>query len=218
MNIIEKLNERGIAHAIIKAEETLPYPRTDTVVIISAKDKSKVDGLGFKNPELAKYKYPILERELTFEEARSVDYTDYNIVGVFNDGIIYEQKGKPLKSNLVRDKYFKKVFYKTTVNTIVKRIKNEYFNGGTNEIEVFANGLYIIITYEEDTILKEYATRYIPASYERGVEVTNLRVYTADDDELVLTDKEKDELIKEINKHFEPLPMDAEDFADIFGN
>jgi hypothetical protein len=217
MNIIEKLNERGIVHAIIKAEETLPYPRTDTVVIVSAKDKEKVKSLGFKNPELAKYKYPILERELTFEEARSVDYTDYNIVGVFNDGIIYEQKDS-LKRLLVRQKHLKKIHYKTTINTIVSRIKNEYFNGGTNEIEVSTNGLYFDIIYEEDAILKEYATRYIPASYERGVEVTNLRVYTADDDELVLTDKEKDELIKEINKHFEPLPMYAEDFADIFGN
>jgi hypothetical protein len=217
MNIIEKLNERGVTHAIIKAEETLPYPRTDTVVVISAKDKSKVD-LGFKNPELARYRFRILVRELSPEEAKSVDYTHYNIVGVYEDGIIYEQKHKSLKAQLVRDKYLKKVYNKATVNTIIKKIQKEYFNGGTNEIEVFAKGLYFIITYEEDTILKEYATRYIPASYERGVEVTNLRVYTADDDELVLTDKEKDELIKEINKHFEPLPMDAEDFADIFGN
>ena len=61
MNVIDELNKRNVTHAIVKVQETLPYQRTDTVVIISSRDREKVKGLGFLIPYF-RYRFQVLER------------------------------------------------------------------------------------------------------------------------------------------------------------
>lgn len=216
MNVIDELNRRGITHAIVKAEVQLHFQRIDTVVIISSRDKDKVKGLGFHIPYF-RYRFQVLERELSFDEAAHINLNDYKLILITGNGKIYEQRNKSLKEELIRVKFLKKI-KKDVPEIIAKHIDKEYYNGGTNEIEIKINGLYYYVTYVEDSLLEEHATQWTPASYKRCVEVTGIQIFTPDDDEIKLSEQEKQDILQQINKHFEPLPMDAEDFADIYGD
>jgi len=216
MNVIDELNRRGITHAIVKAEEQLHFQRIDTVVIISSRDKDKVKGLGFHIPYF-RYRFQVLERELSFDEAAHINLNDYKLILITGNGKIYEQRNKSLKEELIRVKFLKKI-KKDVPEIIAKHIDKEYYNGGTNEIEIKINGLYYYVTYVEDSLVEEHATQWTPASYKRCVEVTGIQIFTPDDDEIKLSEQEKQDILQQINKHFEPLPMDAEDFADIYGD
>jgi len=214
MNVIDELNRRGITHAIVKVQETLPYQRTDTVVIISSRDREKVKGLGFLIPYF-RYRFQVLERELSFDEAAHINLNDYKLLPITGNGKIYEQRNKSLKEELIRVKFLKKI-KKDVPEIIAKHIDKEYYNGGTNEIEIKINGLYYYVTYVEDSLLEEHATQWTPASYKRCVEVTGIQIFTPDDDEIKLSEQEKQDILQQINKHFEPLPASPEDLADIY--
>ncbi len=214
MNVIDELNRRGITHAIVKVQETLPYQRTDTVVIISSRDREKVKGLGFHIPYL-RYRFQVLERELSFDEAAHINLNDYKLLPITGNGKIYEQIGNSLKQQLIREMYIK-LIKKDVPEIIAKHIDKEYYNGGTNEIEIKINGLYYYVTYVEDSLLEEHATQWTPASYKRCVEVTGIQIFTPDDDEIKLSEQEKQDILQQINKHFEPLPASPEDLADIY--
>lgn len=213
MNVIDELNKRNVTHAIVKVQETLPYQRTDTVVIISSRDREKVKGLGFLIPYF-RYRFQVLERELSFDEAAHINLNDYKLILITGNGKIYEQIGNSLKQQLIREKYIK-LIKKDVPEIIAKHIDKEYYNGGTNEIEIKINGLYYYVTYVEDSLLEEHATQWTPASYKRCVEVTGIQIFTPDDDEIKLSEQEKQDILQQINKHFEPLPASPEDLADI---
>jgi len=214
MNVIDELNKRNVTHAIVKVQETLPYQRTDTVVIISSRDREKVKGLGFLIPYF-RYRFQVLERELSFDEAAHINLNDYKLLPITGNGKIYEQRNKSLKEELIRVKFLKKI-KKDVPEIIAKHIDKEYYNGGTNEIEIKINGLYYYVTYVEDSLLEEHATQWTPASYKRCVEVTGIQIFTPDDDEIKLSEQEKQDILQQINKHFEPLPASPEDLADIY--
>ena len=214
MNVIDELNKRNVTHAIVKVQETLPYQRTDTVVIISSRDREKVKGLGFLIPYF-RYRFQVLERELSFDEAAHINLNDYKLILITGNGKIYEQIGNSLKQQLIREKYIK-LIKKDVTEIIAKHIDKEYYNGGTNEIEIKINGLYYYVTYVEDSLLEEHATQWTPASYKRCVEVTGIQIFTPDDDEIKLSEQEKQDILQQINKHFEPLPASPEDLADIY--
>lgn len=214
MNVIDELNKRNVTHAIVKVQETLPYQRTDTVVIISSRDREKVKGLGFLIPYF-RYRFQVLERELSFDEAAHINLNDYKLILITGNGKIYEQRNKSLKEELIRVKFLKKI-KKDVPEIIAKHIDKEYYNGGTNEIEIKINGLYYYVTYVEDSLLEEHATQWTPASYKRCVEVTGIQIFTPDDDEIKLSEQEKQDILQQINKHFEPLPASPEDLADIY--
>jgi hypothetical protein len=214
MNVIDELNKRNVTHAIVKVQETLPYQRTDTVVIISSRDREKVKGLGFLIPYF-RYRFQVLERELSFDEAAHINLNDYKLILITGNGKIYEQIGNSLKQQLIREKYIK-LIKKDVPEIIAKHIDKEYYNGGTNEIEIKINGLYYYVTYVEDSLLEEHATQWTPASYKRCVEVTGIQIFTPDDDEIKLSEQEKQDILQQINKHFEPLPASPEDLADIY--
>jgi len=214
MNVIDELNKRNVTHAIVKVQETLPYQRTDTVVIISSRDREKVKGLGFLIPYF-RYRFQVLERDLSFDEAAHINLNDYKLLPITGNGKIYEQRNKSLKEELIRVKFLKKI-KKDVPEIIAKHIDKEYYNGGTNEIEIKINGLYYYVTYVEDSLLEEHATQWTPASYKRCVEVTGIQIFTPDDDEIKLSEQEKQDILQQINKHFEPLPASPEDLADIY--
>jgi len=214
MNVIDELNKRNVTHAIVKVQETLPYQRTDTVVIISSRDREKVKGLGFLIPYF-RYRFQVLERELSFDEAAHINLNDYKLLPITGNGKIYEQRNKSLKEELIRVKFLKKI-KKDVPEIIAKHIDKEYYNGGTNEIEIKINGLYYYVTYVEDSLLEEHATQWTPASYKRCVEVTGIQIFTPDDDEIKLSEQENQDILQQINKHFEPLPASPEDLADIY--